>query len=119
LRPGVPGLSETIHVRSIVGQFLEHSRIFAFANGGDDDVYIGSADWMARNLDRRVEVVVPIIDSDLKRYLQDVVLNAYLKDNVKARVLNADGVYERVPMGPGDEPFHSQLHFESSISLNS
>jgi polyphosphate kinase len=119
LRPGVPGLSETVHVRSIVGQFLEHSRIFYFANGGDDDVYIGSADWMTRNLDRRVEVVTPILDVNLKRYLKDVVLGTYLKDNVKARILNADGFYERVPMGPDDVPFNSQLHFEGSISLSS
>jgi polyphosphate kinase len=119
MRPGVPGLSETIHVRSNVGQFLEHSRIFYFANGGDDDVYIGSADWMTRNLDRRVEVVTPILDVNLKRHLKDVVLGAYLKDNVKARVLNADGIYEHVPMGPGEAAFNSQLHFEGSISLSS
>ncbi len=119
LRPGVPGLSETVHVRSIVGQFLEHSRIFYFANGGDDDVYIGSADWMTRNLDRRVEVVTPILDVNLKRYLKDVVLGTYLKDNVKARILNADGTYERVPLAPGEALFNSQLHFEGSISLNS
>lgn len=118
LRPGVPGLSETVHVRSIVGQFLEHSRIFYFQNGGDDDVYIGSADWMTRNLDRRVEVVTPILDVNLKRYLKDVVLGTYFKDNVKARILNADGNYERVPMAPGEKPFNSQLHFEGSISLN-
>jgi polyphosphate kinase len=62
IRPGEPGLSQTIHVRSIVGRFLEHSRIFYFANGGEEEVYIGSADWMARNLDRRVEVVVPVLD---------------------------------------------------------
>jgi polyphosphate kinase len=117
LRPGVSGLSETVHVRSIVGQFLEHSRIFYFANGGDDDVYIGSADWMTRNLDRRVEVVTPILDVNLKRHLKEVVLAAYLKDNVKARVLNADGNYERVPLAPGEAPFNSQLHFEGSISL--
>ena len=119
LRPGVPGLSETVHVRSIVGQFLEHSRIFYFANGGNEDVYIGSADWMTRNLDRRVEVVTPILDVNLKRYLKDVVLGTYLKDNVKARVLRSDGFYERVPMAPGETPFNSQLHFEGSISLNS
>lgn len=119
LRPGVPGLSETVHVRSIVGQFLEHSRIFYFANGGDDDVYIGSADWMTRNLDRRVEVVTPILDANLKRYLKDVVLGTYLKDNMKARILNADGTYERVPMAPEEAPFNSQLHFEGCISLNS
>jgi polyphosphate kinase len=118
LRPGMAGLSETIHVRSIVGQFLEHSRIFYFANGGHEDVYIGSADWMTRNLDRRVEVVTPILDATLKRHLKDVVLAAYLQDNVKARVLNAEGGYERVPRGPADVPFNSQLHFEGSISLN-
>ena len=97
LRPGVKGLSETVHVRSIVGQFLEHSRIFYFANGGEEDVYIGSADWMTRNLDRRVEVVTPILDPTLKRHLKNVVLAAYLKDNVKARVLTEDGSYEHVP----------------------
>lgn len=119
LRPGIPGLSETVHVRSVVGQLLEHSRIFYFANGGEEDVYIGSADWMKRNLDRRVEVVTPVLDPDLKRYLKDVVLAAYLKDNVKARILNTEGLYERVPMQPGEASFHSQLHFESSISLDS
>jgi len=119
LRPGVPGLSETIKVRSIVGQFLEHSRIFYFANGGEDDAYIGSADWMTRNLDRRVEVVTPILDAHLKQHLKNVVLDTYLKDNVKARLLNADGVYERVPVAPEEEAFNSQLHFEGSISLNS
>jgi polyphosphate kinase len=119
LRPGVPGLSETIHVRSVVGQLLEHSRIFYFANAGDEDVYIGSADWMKRNLDRRVEVVTPILDPDLRRYLKEVVLAAYLKDNVKARILNQEGFYDRVPMAPGEAPFNSQLHFESSIGLSS
>ena len=119
LRPGVPGLSDNIRVRSIVGRFLEHSRVFYFANGGDDDVYIGSADWMTRNLNKRVEVVTPILDANLKRHLKDVVLVAYLKDNVKARILNADGFYERVPMAEGEAPFNSQLHFEGSISLNS
>ncbi|HEV7474790.1 MAG TPA: polyphosphate kinase 1 [Pyrinomonadaceae bacterium] len=119
LRPGVPGLSETVHVRSIVGQFLEHSRIFYFSNGGDEDVYIGSADWMTRNLDRRVEVVTPILDATLKRHLKDVVLGTYLRDNLKARVLNSDGLYERVPMAEGEAPFNCQLHFEGSISLSS
>jgi polyphosphate kinase len=111
LRPGVPGLSETVHVRSIVGQFLEHSRIFYFANGGEADVYIGSADWMKRNLDRRVEVVTPILDANLKRYLKDVVLGAYLRDNQKARILNTEGLYECVPMKPDEAPYNSQIHF--------
>jgi polyphosphate kinase len=118
LRPGVPGLSETVHVRSIVGRFLEHSRVFYFENGGDEDLYIGSADWMTRNLDRRVEVVTPVLDPQLKRYLKDVVLTTYLSDNVKARVLNADGVYERVQHTPGESQLNSQLHFEGSLSLS-
>jgi polyphosphate kinase len=116
LRPGEPGLSQTIHVRSIVGPFLEHSRIFYFANGGDEEVYIGSADWMARNLDRRVEVVTPVLDSQLKKYLKDTVLAAYLRDNVKARVMNSDGSYERPAVEPDEEPFNSQLFFEGPNS---
>jgi polyphosphate kinase len=118
LQPGVKGLSETVHVRSIVGRFLEHSRIFYFENGGEEDVYIGSADWMTRNLDRRVEVVTPVLNADLKRYLKDVVLAAYLRDNSKARVLTSDGTYERVPVSPDEPTFNSQLHFEGSISLS-
>ena len=116
IRPGEPGLSQTVHVRSIVGSFLEHSRIFYFANGGDEEVYIGSADWMARNLDRRVEVVVPVLDPNGKKYLKDTVLAAYLRDNVKARVMNSDGTYEQPPMEAGEEPFNSQLFFEGPNS---
>jgi len=112
LRPGVPGLSENIRVRSIVGRFLEHSRIYYFANDGDEKVYIGSADWMPRNLNRRVEVVCPINDLKLKKYLRLEVLDAYLRDNVNARVLRADGFYERVQPGPADERFDSQIYFE-------
>ena len=84
LRPGIPGLSENIRVRSVVGRFLEHSRVFWFANGGDDEVYIGSADWMSRNLKHRIEVVAPVIEPDAKRYLRDVLIEAYLSDNTKA-----------------------------------
>ena len=116
LRPGEPGLSETIHVRSIVGPFLEHSRIFYFANGGDEEVYIGSADWMARNLDRRVEVVTPVLDPKSKKYLKEMVVAAYLRDNVKARVMNSDGSYDRPPMAEGEELFNSQLFFEGANS---
>jgi len=116
LRPGVAGISQTVHVRSIVGRFLEHSRIFHFANGGEDDVYIGSADWMARNFDRRVEVVTPVLDSHLKSYLKDTVLPAYLRDNVTARILTADGVYKKPQIGPDEEPFNSQLFFEGRNS---
>jgi polyphosphate kinase len=116
IRPGEPGLSQTIHVRSIVGRFLEHSRIFYFANGGEEEVYIGSADWMSRNLDRRVEVVTPVLDPQSKSYLKDTVLAAYLRDNVKARVMNSEGTYEMPPMAPDEEPFNSQLFFEGPNS---
>src|ERR1051326_901350 len=116
IRPNEPGLSQTIHVRSIVGRFLEHSRIFYFANGGDEELYIGSADWMARNLDRRVEVVVPVLDEQMKRYLKDTVLAAYLRDNVKARVMTSDGAYEMPATAPGEEWFNSQMFFEGPNS---
>ena len=117
LRPGVPGLSETITVRSIVGRLLEHSRVYYFQNGGDEELYTGSSDWMSRNFDRRVEVIAPVYDPNLKRYLKDVVLAAYLKDNVKARRLLADGSYERVRPAPGEESFDSQMHFQESIGM--
>jgi polyphosphate kinase len=116
IRPGEPGLSQTINVRSVVGRFLEHSRIFYFANGGDEEVYIGSADWMSRNLDRRVEVVAPVLDPQAKTYLKDTVLGAYLRDNVKARVMNSDGSYVQPAMQAGEEPFNSQLFFEGPNS---
>jgi polyphosphate kinase len=111
LRPGVPGLSETITVRSIVGRFLEHSRVFYFANGGNEEVYIGSADLMSRNLKHRIEVITPVHDPALKRYLKDVVLDAYFRDNAKARVLRFDGTYERVPRGEQTDKFNSQTFF--------
>ena len=95
LRPGVPGLSERIRVRSIVGRFLEHSRIFWFANGGVEEVFAGSADWMPRNLYERCEVVFPVVDEAAKRRLRDEILEAYLRDNVKARLLRPDGSYVR------------------------
>lgn len=114
LRPGVPGLSETITVTSIVGQLLEHSRIFYFANGGDEEVYLGSTDWMHRNLSNRVEVVVPVQVPALKRYLKDDVLAAYLRDNTKARKLLANGRYERPQTMFGDERFDAQKYFMNS-----
>jgi len=115
LRPGVAGLSENIRVRSIVGRFLEHSRVFYFANGGSEELYIGSADWMPRNLNRRVEVVVPIKDQSLKTYLKEDLLNAYLRDNLNARELRADGSYERVT-APEEDGFDSQMYFEGNLS---
>lgn len=113
LKPAAPGLSSTINVTSVVGRFLEHSRIFYFANGGDEDVYIGSADWMLRNLDRRVELVTPIEDPRLKRHLKDEVLAAYLRDNVNARRLKSDGSYAAVAPLQGEPGFDSQMHFAS------
>ena len=112
LRPGVPGLSQNIRVRSIIGRFLEHSRVFYFANDGNEEVYMGSADWMPRNLNRRIEVICPVNDRRLRSYLRDEVLQAYLRDNVNARELQPDGSYERVPVMPGEERFDSQMHFE-------
>jgi len=111
LRPGVPGLSDTIRVTSIVGRFLEHSRIFYFQNGGEEDVYIGSADWMQRNLDRRVELLAPIGDPRLRKHLKEEVLDVCLRDNVKSRRLQPDGSYERVGTSEGDEQVDSQSHF--------
>lgn len=97
LRPGVNGLSERIRVRSIVGRFLEHSRIFSFANGGNEEIYCGSADWMPRNLFERCEVVFPVTQPDLLKRLRDEILAAYLADNTKARLLQPDGGYVRAP----------------------
>lgn len=114
LKPGVPGLSETINVRNIVGRFLEHSRIFYFANGGEAEVYTGSADWMPRNFDRRVEIIAPVDDPELKKYLVDEVLRIYLSDNVKARRLLSDGHYERIEARAGEERIDSQEYFIGS-----
>ncbi|HTW30592.1 MAG TPA: polyphosphate kinase 1 [Candidatus Sulfotelmatobacter sp.] len=95
LRPGVRGLSDHIKVRSIVGRFLEHSRIYCFANGGDEEIYIGSADWMPRNLYERVEVLTPVIDEMLRQRIRNEILDAYLADNRKARILLKDATYIR------------------------
>lgn len=96
LRPGVRGVSDRIRVRSIVGRFLEHSRIFYFRNGGEEEIYSGSADWMPRNLYERVEVLAPIRDTLLRERIRREILEAYLADNVKARCLQKDGTYRRV-----------------------
>jgi polyphosphate kinase len=95
LRPGVRGVSENIRVRSIVGRFLEHSRIYYFANSGEEEIYIGSADWMPRNLYERVEVLVPIRDEMLRQRVRHEILDAYLADNRKARILLKDETYVR------------------------
>jgi len=113
LRPGLENVSSNIRVRSIVGRFLEHSRIFYFGNNGKEEVYIGSADWMYRNLSRRVELVVPIKQPQLREHLKGI-LDAYLKDNVNARELRADGTYVRVKSQESERKCDSQLQFESA-----
>ena len=111
LRPEVPGLSERIRVRSIVGRFLEHSRIFYFENGGTHEVYAGSADWMGRNLYERCEVVFPVANALAANRLRHEILEAYLRDNLNARALNGDGQYRRVPrpkVGPNSRCLGAQ-----------
>jgi len=100
LRPGIRGISDRIHVRSIVGRFLEHSRIFYFENGGEPEVYLGSADWMSRNLHERVEVLFPLKNPLLRDRVVHEILAAYLADNVKARFLQKDGRYLRAWQSP-------------------
>lgn len=113
LRPGVEGKSDTIRVISLVGRFLEHSRIYYFHNNGVPRMYIGSADVMERNFDRRVEVVAPVESPQLIAHLRDVVLDAYLRDTVNARELRPDGSYVAVEAAGagGEEPFDAQMFF--------
>ena len=108
LRPNVPGISENIRVVSVVGRFLEHSRIFYFLNGGQEQILLGSADLMPRNINRRVEVLFPVQDMRLIRYLRDDVLETYLKENVKARVMRKDGTYSRLHPRSGEPGINSQ-----------
>jgi polyphosphate kinase len=111
LRPGIPGVSDNIRVTSVVDRFLEHSRVFYFGNGGDPEVYIGSADWMDRNLSRRVEVIWPVEQPDLKRRLIEEVLETSRADNAKARELLPDGRYRRVAPADGQPRARSQERF--------
>ena len=109
LKVGIPGVSENITVRSIVGNYLEHARIFYFENDGKPEYYCASADWMPRNLDRRVEILFPVEKPCLQEKLQDI-LDCQMRDNVKASMLQPDGSYEKVDMR-GREAFNAQLHF--------
>jgi polyphosphate kinase len=108
LRPGVAGLSDNIRVISIVGRFLEHSRVYYFRNGGQEEIFLGSADLMTRNLDHRVEVLCPVEDARFIRHLRDEVLMTYLADNVQARCLHTDGSYERRQASPTETVEDSQ-----------
>jgi len=114
LRPGIPGISDNIRVRSIVGRFLEHSRIFLFHNDGHDEIYLGSADWMNRNLDRRVETVFPVDEPRARKRVRKI-LDAYLLDNAKSRVLDAEGTYTRLSPAAGEAPVNVQEHFLSLV----
>jgi len=111
LRPGIVGLSDNICVISIVGRFLEHSRIFYFANGGQEEIYVGSADWMQRNLDRRIELIFPVEDEKLKQRLKNEILEISLMDNVGARKLLSDGSYERLQPKSNEPTINSQMTF--------
>ncbi len=111
LRPKVPGLSENIRVISIVGRFLEHSRVYFFANAGEPEVYLASADWMPRNFVRRVEIAFPIEDPTLRDGIINEILPNYLTDHVKARELQPDGTYVRLKPQEGEPPSQVQLHF--------
>ena len=111
LRPGVEGLSENITVKSVVGRFLEHSRLYYARNGGNEQLYVGSADLMERNLDRRVEVLFPIEDQAMLAYLRDDVLGISWRDTAQARILLPDGSqYCQLPK-PGEDLFDSQAEF--------
>jgi polyphosphate kinase len=107
LRPKMPEKSETIRVGSIVGRFLEHSRVYRFINGGNEEIYIGSADLMTRNLDRRVEVLFPIEDEKIKERIVREVLEPAFSDNMKMRWLQMDGTYMRL-RNSDEKPFNSQ-----------
>jgi polyphosphate kinase len=118
LRPGVKGVSENITVRSIVDRFLEHSRIYYFENARQSEVFAGSADWMPRNLFRRIEVVFPIEDGNLRERVISEILAVTLADNVKARFLRADGTYHRAGQGRGEKPRRSQTEFIALASAD-
>ncbi|MBI2195152.1 MAG: polyphosphate kinase 1 [Armatimonadetes bacterium] len=113
LRPGIPGLSENIEVVSIIDRFLEHARIYHFHNGGEDEVYLASADWMPRNLDRRIELLFPVRDGRLKQKLLEN-LEVYFRDNRNGRVLMPDGTYRRRQPGPGEPVTRCQVAFHQA-----
>jgi polyphosphate kinase len=116
LRPGIPGISENIRVRSIIGRFLENSRIFHFYNGGAHDIYLSSADWMQRNFFRRVEVCFPVLDAKLKRRVIKEGLEPYLKDNCQAWEMDAEGNYRRKCPRSGSKVICAQAQLMQDLS---
>ena len=116
LLPGVAGLSENIQVNSIIDHYLEHSRIYYFANGGDHELYLASADWMPRNLERRVEFMFPILDKNLQKNIFDI-MEAYAKDNTHSWSLLADGSWSRKEASAGEENFRAQIYFQSRAAI--
>lgn len=117
LRPGLPGVSENIRVISIVGRFLEHSRVYFFGNAGEPEIYLGSADLMPRNLDRRVETLFPIKDPAIRSYLRNTMLEVELRNNTRARELRPDGTYICRGPAPGEPPIDNQQWLLSHPSL--
>jgi polyphosphate kinase len=118
LRPGIPGVSENIRVRGLVGRFLEHSRVYYFGNNGQEEIYLGSADMMQRNLDTRVEVLFPLESQQLRTRIVEHMLMSLLKDTVNAHELQSDGTYKRIKPLEGEEPFDSQDWFISHPLFN-
>ena len=118
LRPGIKGVSETIEVRSILGRFLEHSRIFYFGNGGEPEYYLASADWMPRNFERRVELMFPVYEPRICANIEHILVN-YWQDNTKAHVLLPDGSYKRMTPQKGEEKFTAQHFFLDEIRSGS
>jgi polyphosphate kinase len=112
LVPGVPGLSEHIRVTSIIDRYLEHSRIYCFANGGAEEIYLSSADWMPRNLERRVELMFPVLQENLRRRLREI-LEAYFRDNTQARILDENGNWNLLSPASGESPFRIQEYLLS------
>lgn len=117
LRPGVAGLSENIRVRSVIGRYLEHSRIYYFRNDLAHDIYLSSADWMNRNLFRRIEVAFPILDKALKKRIMSEGLDPYLKDNTNAWHLNADGVYAQKKISSRQQAFSAQQYLMQTLGI--
>ncbi|HUW41434.1 MAG TPA: polyphosphate kinase 1 [Rectinemataceae bacterium] len=114
LLPGVPGLSENITVVSVVGRYLEHSRIVYFRNGGTEEIYLSSADWLPRNLERRIELMFPVLDDKLAARVHEILV-AYFKDNSKAHRLNPDGTWKRVAPSADEKPFSAQAFFYETV----